>query len=523
MDYQIRGGIIIDGTGASPYEANICIDRDRIVYIGPDEVDSKIVVDARGLIVTPGFIDTHAHSEFTLLADGRAEGKLLQGVTTEINGNCGLSAAPLYGESLAVREAELDDLGIKERWSTFREYFGFLKSRGTGLNFATLCGHGNIRGSVLGYSDEGPDGNQVSEMKKLLLDALKDGAIGLSTGLIYPPGVYSETEELVMLAGVLSDYNNDLIYTSHMRSEGSSILDSIAEVCSIGREAGVRVHISHVKTAGRENWNRIDSVINLMDEERSHDIELTCDRYPYIAASTEIDSILPPWIFKGGIDEALRRLRNPEIREEISRALKGRGEDYWKSVAISSVRRAENKWMEGLSVSEVSGRLGRSSLDAVIDILIDERLRVGGIFFSMSEENLKRFFTLPYTMIGSDSSVRSFSGPTHTGKPHPRGFGTFPRFIGRYVRDEGLMGLTEAIKRITSLPASTFRLKKRGILKDGFYADITVFDFECIIDRATFEDPFKGPEGILYVFVNGGLSVEKGMLRDGRYGRVLIG
>ncbi len=520
IDCLIKNGNVIDGSGMEPIETNVGIEGDRIVYIGRDSVDARVVLDVRGLTVSPGFIDSHAHSEFTILADGRAEGKLFQGVTTEINGNCGLSAAPLYGEAAERREQDLMELGIEERWSVFSEYFAVLESRGIAINFATLCGHGNIRASVMGYKSNPPDEKALSAMKSLLSDAVKNGAIGLSTGLIYPPGVYSDTAELVELSRVLASVSPG-IYTSHMRGEGDALLESIEEVVRIAREARVKVHISHIKTAGRHNWWKIDQVVELMESVRSEGVSLTCDRYPYVAAGTDLDTILPSWVYEGGVDDELRRLRDPETVAGIKSEVGQKGDEYWGSVYISSVTRPENRWMEGENILDISLKMEKSPVDLLIDLVIEEKARVGAIFFSMNEDNLRQFLGLPYVMIGSDSSVRSLSGPTRTGNPHPRGFGTFPRFIGRYVRDKGLMGLPDAIKKITSLPAQTFGLRKRGLIKEGSYADIAVFDYDRIIDRATFKEPYRRPEGVVQVFVNGALALRDCEPTGAVSGRVL--
>ncbi len=531
IDYLIKNGLIFEGSGSNPVEANIGIKGDRIAYIGNDEIPALNVIEAKGLVVSPGFIDTHAHSEFTLLADGRAEGKLSQGITTEVNGNCGLSAAPLYGEAFERRETDLKEFGIKERWSTFREYFDILKEMGIAINFATLCGHGNIRASVIGYKNASPDENTINKMKKLLSDAVKDGAMGLSTGLIYPPGVYSKTEELIELCKVLVTPPNPPlakggqggagIYASHMRSEGDELIEAIEEVIRIGRDSGVKVHVSHIKTAGERNWWKADKVIELLESARSAGINLTCDRYPYIAANTDLDTILPSWVHDGGVGEELRRLKDPETAKKIKEEIGMRDDSYWKGIYISSVAKSENKWMEGENIFDIALKLEKRPVDALFEILIDAKVRTGAIFFSMNEDNLKKFLSLPYAMIGSDSSVRSFSGPTCTGKPHPRGFGSFPRFIGKYVREEGLMSLSEAIRKITYLPAVTFGLKEHGLIKEGFYADIVLFDYERIIDRATFKEPYKKAEGINCVFVNGKLALIEGEFAGRLSGRII--
>ncbi len=504
FDLLLRRGLVMDGTGSEPYIADVGISGDRTAAIGDLAAsDAEAVIPAEGMVVSPGFIDAHAHSDFTLLADPRAEGKILQGVTTEINGNCGMSAAPLHGKALERRDEDLVELGIRKRWNTVREYRDLIEQQGIAVNVAMLAGHGNIHGSVVGYDDRLPRPEELDSMAGMLDDAIREGAIGLSTGLIYPPGIYSNTEELVMLASVLK--NHGLIYTSHMRSEGNQLMESVREVIEIGRRAGIAVHISHIKTAGRHNWHKADEVISLLSSERSGGRSITCDRYPYVASSTDLDSILPAWAFDGGNAAELERIVDRTTREKLRAALPaGSGDrDYWERVLISSVATGKNAWMEGKSIAEISGRIGKDEPETVFTILHEEKLRVGAIFMSMSEENLKKFLSLPYCAIGSDSSARSFSGPTRMGKPHPRTFGTFPRFFGRYVRDTGLMPLAEAVRRATDLPATIFGLRQRGRIAEGMFADLVVFDPAEIMDTATFDRPFSPPSGIAHVIVNG--------------------
>ncbi|PIX88666.1 MAG: amidohydrolase [Nitrospirae bacterium CG_4_10_14_3_um_filter_44_29] len=539
VDLLIKNGIVYDGTGAEPFEADIGVAGDKIAFINKvsgiryqvSKTGGEKVIDAKGMAVSPGFIDTHSHSEFTLLADPRAEGKISQGITTEINGNCGLSAAPLYREAFKHREKDLAELGIKERWSTFEEYFRILEGRGIALNFVTLAGHGNIRASVIGYKDRKPTVSELKKMRALLQKTIDAGAIGLSTGLIYPPGIYSDTAELIQLCNVLPPPRPPLvrggwgggIYTSHMRSEGKGLIESIKEIIRIGEKANIRVHISHIKTSGKENWDKIDEAISLINSAKKRGIKVTCDRYPYTASSTDLDAILPTWAYDGGTEEELRRLRNQKIQGKMRKEIlyKHPDKNYWTKVSVSSVSSQKNKWMEGKALSYISRKINKNPVDALFEIIIDEKLRAGAIFSTMSEENLRRFLSLPFAMIGSDSSARSMSGITYDGKPHPRGFGSFPRFLGKYVRDEGLMNMSEAIHKITMLPARTFGINGRGVLKKGAFADIVVFDSESIIDRATFDKPFLKSEGIHYVVVNGTPAVWKGKFTGSRSGRVL--
>ncbi|MBI5074079.1 MAG: D-aminoacylase [Nitrospirae bacterium] len=522
FDLIIKSGLVFDGRGGEPLISDIAVRDGRIVGIGTfSEIGGETVIQAKGLAVAPGFIDSHAHSDFTLIADSRAEGKLFQGITTEINGNCGMSAAPLYGKAAERREEDLKELGIRERWNSVSDYCALMEKIGPSLNCAMLIGHGNIRGAIVGYDNRKPSAEELVSMKHLLDTSIREGGRGLSTGLIYPPGMYSRTDELTELAKVLKPYN--MVYTSHMRSEGTELLESIQEVIAIGRGAGIRTHISHIKTAGEQNWHKSDAAIASIMAAREQGLQISCDRYPYIASSTDLDSLLPAWAFEGGNEEELQRLNSEEMRIKMRHELleQVRNRVYWDRVIISSVVSSDNKWMEGKTIARISERLGCDEMEAVFKILLGEKLRVGAIFLSMSEDNLRKFLSLPFCVIGSDSSARCFDGPTRLGKPHPRTFGTFPRFFGQYVRDEKLMPLTEAVRRATMLPAGIFGLKGKGQIKEGFSADIVIFDPDTISDRATFEDPFQKPIGIPYVLVNGVTAVWEGERTRNASGRML--
>jgi N-acyl-D-amino-acid deacylase len=522
VDILISGGLVYDGGLSEPRIWDVAIEGDRIAYVGPPgQAKASLVIDAAGFAVCPGFIDTHAHSDFTVVADSRAEGKIMQGVTTEINGNCGMSAAPLYSGAFERREQDLKELGITERWNTLGQYFSLVRRKGTAVNIATLAGHGNIRGSVVGYDDKSPSPEERDGMLRLLRESIEEGAVGLSTGLIYPPGIYAQTEELIELGKALRD--RGLIYASHMRSEGTMLVEAVEEVVRIGREAGIQVHISHIKTAGQRNWHKAEEVIALLEETIRDGGRVTCDRYPYTASSTDLDALLPSWTYAGGNEEELRRLQDEAQRRKIEGELKEQAVTgtYWNNVIISSVSSKCNTWMEGKTVADIAAALRTDEISAVFKILIEERLRVGAIFLSMSEDNLAKFLSLPFCMIGSDSSARCFDGPTRRGKPHPRTFGTFPRFFGTYVRDKGIVSFPVAVHRSTSLAAKTFGLRGRGRIAGGMYADIVVFDPGKINDCATFEDPFQRPAGVFYVLVNGKVAVMDGQYRSVFAGRVL--
>jgi N-acyl-D-amino-acid deacylase len=511
----------VDGTGAPAYGGDVAIRGDRIAAVGAIDPCEGRDLDISGMVVCPGFIDLHAHSEFTLLADGRAWGKILQGVTTEVSGNCGLSAAPLLGEARRQRAEDLRDLGLAQTWEDFAGFARRLEDQGIAVNFCTLVGHGNLRASVIGYANRPPDEREIGEMSRLLVDALKAGAWGLSTGLIYLPGAYAETEEIVALARAVQSYGG--LYATHLRSEGDRLLEALTEAIRIGEEAGIRVQISHLKTAGDRNWRKLPDALRLIREARERGADVAADRYPYTAASTDLDAILPAWAYEGGRAAELARLKDPTTRARLTEEILASHprQDYWERVLIASVRTEENRSLEGKTLAEAGALRGCPPWEALYDLLVEEDLQVMGIFFSMSEENLREILRQPYLMIGSDSSARAPDGPTRQGKPHPRAFGTYPRVLGRFVRNERLLPLEPAVAMMTSRPAVRLGLDDRGVLREGAHADLVVFNPEAVRDRATYEDPYQAPEGILHVFVNGTAVVREGTPTSARPGRVL--
>lgn len=519
-NYLILNALCVDGSGTDPFKTNIVIQDKFISYIGTNIPKADNIIDADGLIVSPGFIDTHSHSEFTLAADSRAQGKVSQGVTTEINGNCGISAGPIYGDAINQRRGDFLEYDLNQ-WHDFDEFYNILTDNGLTINFATLCGQGNLRASVKGYGKGRATSEEMNRMKMHLQRSISLGARGLSTGLIYPPGLFTDTEELIELCIFLKSINPNTLYVPHMRSESDYLIEAVEETLEIAKRSGLKVHISHLKTGGRNNWHKIGKVIELIETARESGLDVSCDRYPYIASSTDLDTILPKWVFEGGVDAEIERLQSPEIVKTVKNELNKEDPIIWDEILVSSVHSEGNKWMEGMTINDISKKLLSNPIDTVIDIILSDRARTGGIFFSMNEDNLKRFLKLPYMMIGSDSAVRSFDGITARGKPHPRGFGTFTRFIGQYIKEEGLMSLQEGIRKITSLPAKTFNLQKRGLLKVGFYADITIFDYNVIIDKADFTNPFQKSYGIEWVFVNGKPVLSNGNFTNHRPGMIL--
>ena len=508
----IKNGEIIDGTGKPGYNADIVIEKDRIASIGnTDSKNAENVLDASGLVVAPGFVDIHSHSDYYLLIDPRAESKIMQGVTTEVGGNCGYSAAPIFGELLKERrKSYLEQFDIYLNWTNLSGYYEKLQEKGTAVNFAPLIGHNTVRASIMGYDDSVPGANEIKKMELIVLEALKQGAFGMSTGLIYPPSCYSKTEELIRLYKVVEE--SDGLFTCHMRSEGEKLLEAIEETIHIGQKTGVRTQISHLKTAGKKNWNKIDQALSLIETALENGLDIACDRYPYTASNTGLSALLPDWAFEGGIEKQMKRLQDKSTRESIKKEIikNHPEEEHWHTVMISQVVSSKNKDLEGKKVSEGAESRNKDIFDFIFDLLVEERSQVEAIYFCMCEDNFREIIKKDYVMIGSDSGAKSINGPLENGTPHPRGFGSYPRVLGKYVQDENIFSLPVAIKKMTSDPCSRLKLTERGIIKKGNYADIVIFDPKEIKDTATYENPKQYPVGMEYVFVNGKMAVKKG-------------
>ena len=515
----IKNGTVVDGTGTAGRVVDIGIQDDKITCIGSiDNLSDCHIIDAAGCVVAPGFIDIHSHSDFFWLVSPESESKIHDGVTTEICGNCGISAFPLKGQLLENKRKGLSKFGLDINWSTAEDFFKRANEAKSSINRGFLVGHGNIRACVLGYENREPDKNEFAEMKKELRNAMEFGAFGMSSGLIYPPGCYAKTVELVELCKIVSQYNG--IYATHIRNEGDEIEAALSEAINISRESGVNTQVSHIKTWGEKNWKKIDKIKKLLDDARSKGIDITCDRYPYIAAATDLDVILPGWVYEGGTVEEKKRLGDPLLRKRIIKEMehKGQSQGFWGTIMISSVFNKENGSYEGKTIAEIAVALRVRPIEYVLDLLYEEDCRVGAIFFNMSEENLARILNWDFVMIGSDSSLRSLKGVLNYGKPHPRGYGTFSRVIRKYVNETPLLSIEKAIYKMTGLPAQKLGLKNRGILKEGFSADITIFDQEAIAEKATFANPHNYSEGIKHVLVNGKLTI-----KDGRHEGVVNG
>ncbi|MFQ5655994.1 MAG: amidohydrolase family protein [Candidatus Methylomirabilales bacterium] len=518
FDLVITGATIVDGTGSPPFTGDIALNQDRIVAIGEvAESRGRRVIRAQGLIACPGFVDVHSHSDYFLLLNPQAESAVHQGVTTEIGGNCGYSAAPIWGEWREERARAYDDLyDLETRWDGVREYFDRLTSDGISINFGLLMGHNTIRGSTMGGAARPPETGELAAMVKAVRQGMQQGALGLSTGLIYSPACFARSDELVTLSRVAREEGG--ILTCHMRSEGDGLLEAIREILDVAREAQIPLQISHLKTSGERNWGKLPEALHLIEEARSLGQDVTADRYPYCASNTGLQAVLPSWALEGSRQEQVSRLQDFSVRERLRNELGDRG---WDQIMIAEVTREGNKRYEGMRVDRAATLAEQEPVEFVCEILVDEETRVDAIFFTMSEENLRQILTRPYVMVASDSGTRTFGGPLSRGRPHPRAFGTFPRVLGVYVRKERLLDLSTAIRKMTFDPCRRFGLRDRGMLAPGCFADLVLFDPDRVEDRATYERPLQHPDGIRYVVVNGVLTVEEGEHTGVRAGRVL--
>jgi N-acyl-D-amino-acid deacylase len=530
-DLVIRGGRVVDGTGRRAFRADVAVRGDRIVRVGnvPADARAKRTVDAAGLVVAPGFIDMLGQSEQYVLIDPRAMSKVMQGVTTEVTGEGG-SIAPVNERTLKEDEPFNRRYNLRVDWRTLHEYFRRLGLQGAGVNLATFVGATQVRAYVIGFDNRDPTPDELEKMKSLVADAMEDGALGLSTSLQYVPARFARTDEIVELAKVARRYGG--IYATHQRSEANALDASLAEVFEIARRARIPAEIWHLKAAYRKNWGRMPQVLAKIRAARARGLDVTADVYPYTAASTGLAACLPPWAVEGGGEKMLARLRDPETRARI-RADILRDSNEWENiylgsggasgVLVGSVFNRELESLQGKRVSEIAKERGKDELETLFDIIVADRGQTGAIYFMMNEDDLRAALREPYVSICTDSGARAADGPLSGSKSHPRGWGSYPRVLARYVRDERLLTLEQAVHKMTGQPAARVGLKDRGVLRAGAYADITVFDPARVRDLATFEQPNQYPEGIEYVVVNGQLEVDGGKRTHVNAGRPLRG
>ncbi|MCW4049965.1 MAG: D-aminoacylase [Candidatus Bathyarchaeota archaeon] len=517
-DVLVKGGRIIDGSGSPGYLGDVAIKDGTISQIGDIDEDAAMVLDATSLVVAPGFIDTHSHSDLFLIHEPEARAKVMQGITTEIVGQDGLGEAPIRDDVKDEWRKYLSGLNgdppIEWTWNSFNEYLNRVQDAEPAVNVASLVGHGNLRLLAMGMNNRDPEPEELSAMKVLLAESLEQGARGLSTGLIYAPCVYSKAPELSELCKVTAEH--DGVFVVHMRNEGDQLLESMEEVLGIGRESGVHVHISHFKAGGEANWGKSKKSLKRLEEASEQGIKVSYDQYPYTAGSTFLSSLLPAWVHEGGVEKLLERLSDASTRlkvvSEYSERLQTGRATGWEKVLVTYVESEMNKELEGLSLAAIAKKRGQSEIDSLIDIVLEEANQASMASFTMSEEDIERIMAHPLGMTCTDGLL--------LGTPHPRAYGAFPRVLGRYVR-KGVVGLEEAVRRMTGYPAQVFRLEKRGLLKTGYHADVTIFDPDTINDTATYIDPRRHPEGIHHVLVNGRITVKDGLFTGARAGHVL--
>ena len=524
----VKNGWVIDGSGAPRVRADVALEGDRIAAIGPGLTgEATRTIDANGRIVSPGFIDAHSHSDLFYFGCPSSESKVRQGCTTEVVGMCSFSPAPIApGREQSVRDwAGGIGAGVDASWETFGQYLDALRSIRPSINVAHFVGHGALRLAAIGPENRPVTPEDMRAMVRMLDEAMDAGAYGYSTGLVYPPSAYSVTQELIELARSMSRRGG--LYFSHVRGESSMVEDSIREAIKIGEDGDVGVQIAHVKVGGRENWGKIDNVLRLIDDARARGVDVSGDVYPYHAGSTKMDSLLPSWVHDGGLAKLLERLADRPTRRKIVEECLVDGE-RWRTVSqggvgfdevlIATCRRHE---LEGLTLAALARQSGKTPAEAMMDLLLTERATVGMVSFSQRLENVAKVLAHPAIMIGSDSiGLSEGVGPKH-GKPHPRMYGTFPRVLGEYAREQKLFSLETAVHKMTGMPARRLRMSDRGLLQPGLAADVTVFDPATVSDEATFGDPHRYPAGIPYVIVNGAVVVDDGRFNAAGTGRVL--
>jgi len=526
-DVLIRNGSIYDGTGAPPYVADLAINGDRVSAIGqfaPGSADLEI--DASELAVAPGFFNMLSHAHLSLISDGRAMSDVMQGVTFEVLSE--ISMSPLT-DSTADFWSRIFKTQVDMTWRTLGEYLQTVENKGVSVNFATFVSAATVRMNVIGMDDVDPTPEQLDMMKTQVAEAMEDGALGLTTALIYAPGTYAETEELIELAKVAGQYGG--IYTAHMRSESNQFIESIDETLRIGREAKLPVKIHHLKAAGRPNWNKMDIAIDKIEALRREGIPVTADMYTYIAGASGLEPSMPTWVQAGGYNKWVERLKDPEIRARVKEEMAVNAQD-WENLGyfagpegmmfVGFKNKALRKY-NGKTLAEVAAAREQDPRDTIIDLVIEDGSRVDTAYYLMSEENLKKQIRQPWVMFGSDAEAPAAEGKTLEGGAHPRTYGNIARLLGKYVRDEKVIAMEEAIRRLSFLPAQTLGIRERGRLAPGYYADVAIFDPKTIKDNSQFDDPHRYASGVQYVLVNGVPVVSEGEHTGATPGRAVHG
>ncbi|MBQ8589206.1 MAG: D-aminoacylase [Firmicutes bacterium] len=504
----IKNARIIDGTGSPWYYGDLAVSEGKIVAIGQIDGPAEETVNADGAYLSPGFIDIHSHSDRSILSDPKAESRILQGVTTEVTGNCGSSVAPESDETMRQRKL----------FTTFKEYLDAVEETRPSVNTAALVGHGTIRDAVMGYSTSEATAEQIEAMQKLTAQAMEDGAFGISTGLIYPPSCYASQEELVQVISAVKPYGG--YYATHMRNENRDVVKSVKEALDTAKAAGVKLQISHHKVTCKADWRvSCKTTIAMIERARRQGQDVTCDQYPYSASATGLSSNIPAWAFEGGIDALVERLKDPVTREKLKEESNASHLGRWGDIYVATLKSEENQWMIGKSITEIAEALGgKDYAETCFDIVIAEKEEAREVNFGMCEEDIEYIMSQPFVMPGSDGSAMPLDQP---GKPHPRNYGTFVRVLSHYCRDRKLFSLETAVQKMTALPAARVGLGDRGVLKQGMWADLVLFDLESLKDDPDYKNPQQPCSGIRKVYVNGVLTAENGVHTGAQAGMVL--
>jgi N-acyl-D-amino-acid deacylase len=530
FDVIIRGGLAFDGTGAPGRRVDVGLRGDRIDRIGDlSDVAGRSVVDASGLAVAPGFINMLSWSTESLLIDGRSQGELREGVTTQIFGE-GSSMGPLTPAMKARAIEQMGDLKYDITWTSLSEYLRTLERRGVSQNVASYLGATTVREYVIGLEDKKPTPAQLDQMRALVREEMEAGALGIGSSLIYAPAFYASTEELIELCKVAARYRGK--YISHMRSEGNRLAEGVDELIRISREARIPAEIYHLKAAGQANWPKMDRVIATIESARKSGLQITADMYTYTAGATGLDASMPPWVLDGGYEAAYKRLADPGMRQKIAAAIRTASDD-WENlyraagsadrVLLVEFKSDALKPLTGKTLAEAARMRGEDPVDTIMNLVLEDRSRVGTVYFMMSEENLRKQIALPWVSFGSDASSMAPEPPFTKSSAHPRAYGNFARVLGKYVREDKVLTLADAVRKLSGLPATNLELDRRGFLKEGMFADVVVFDPATIADRATFENPHQYSVGVRHVFVNGTQVIRDGEHTGAKPGRALWG
>jgi N-acyl-D-amino-acid deacylase len=528
-DLILRNGTLYDGSGGKPVTGDVAIQGDRIAAVGSlGNAKGRTEIDARGLAVSPGFINMLSWATESLLVDGRAQSDIRQGVTLEVMGE-GFSMAPLTDAMKKEMVEQQADIKFDVAWTTLGEYLDHLVSRGIAPNVASFVGATTVRIHEVGYANRPPTPEELARMRKLVSQAMEEGALGVGSSLIYAPAFYAGTDELVALCEEAAKY--DGMYISHMRSEGNRLLEAMDELIEISRRAKIPAEIYHLKAAGQPNWGKLDAAIKKVEDARAAGLKITADMYTYTAGATGLDAAMPPWVQEGGYEAWAKRLQDPATRARVAQEMKT-PTDAWENFFVAAgpekmilvgFKNEKLKPLTGKTLAEVAKMRGKPAEEVAMDLVVEDGTRVGTVYFLMSEDNVRRQVSLPWLSFGSDAEAATNEGVFLKSNPHPRAYGNFARLLGKYVRDEKVIPLEEAIRKLTSLPATNLKIRDRGLLKEGYFADVVLFDPAKIQDHATFEKPHQYATGVKHVFVNGIQVLKDGEPTGAKAGRVVRG